>query len=79
MPADVGWTLARAGIYFIDGPPLHSSIYYFDLSTTRVRKVAELSSLPMVAQPEMSPDGGTLLFTAIEQPEADIVLVDGFN
>ena len=79
MPADVGWTLGRAGIYYIDGPPGHSSLNYLDLASGRARRVADLSSLPMVGKPEISSDGRTFLFTAIEQPAADIVLVDGFR
>jgi Tol biopolymer transport system component/DNA-binding winged helix-turn-helix (wHTH) protein len=79
MPADAGWTLARAGIYFIDGPPPNSALHYFDSATSHVRKIADLPSLPMLGKPEISSDGRTFLFSAIEQPEADIVLVDGFR
>ena len=79
MPGDLNWELARSGIYFIDGPPGHSSLNYFDFVTRHIRKVADLPSLPMIGRPTISSDGRTLLFNAIEQPESDIFLVQGFR
>jgi len=79
MPADVGWRLSRTGIYFIDGPSRHSSLNYFDLATGHVRKVTDLPGLPMIGKPDVSSDGRTFLFSGIDQPEADIILVDGFR
>jgi Tol biopolymer transport system component/DNA-binding winged helix-turn-helix (wHTH) protein len=79
MPSDVGWTLTRSGLYFIDGPPRHSFLNYFDLATRQVHKVADLPGLPMIGKPAISSDGYTFFFSGIEQPEADIVLVDGFS
>jgi Tol biopolymer transport system component/DNA-binding winged helix-turn-helix (wHTH) protein len=79
MPADVGWTLARNGIYFIDGPSRHFFLNYFDFVTRHVHKVADLPALPAMGKPSISPDGHTVGFDGLEQPESDIVLVDGFR
>jgi len=79
MPGDLNWELARTGIYFINGPSRHAFLAYFDFVTGHIRKVADLPSLPMVGRPTISSDGRTLLFNGIEQPESDIVLIDGFH
>ena len=79
VPADVGWALARNGIYFIDGSPRHFLLKYFDFATRHVRKVADLPGLPAIGRPNISPDGHTVCFDGMEQPESDIFLVDGFR
>ena len=79
MPADVGWALARSGIYFIAGPPRHASLNYYDLVTQGIGKVADLSAIPIVGNPTISSDGHTFLFAGIERPESDIFLVQGFR
>jgi Tol biopolymer transport system component/DNA-binding winged helix-turn-helix (wHTH) protein len=79
MPGDVNWEVARAGIYFINGSPRHASLNYFDFVTSHIRKVTDLPNLPLVGRPTISSDGRTLLFNGIEQPESDIVLVEGFH
>jgi Tol biopolymer transport system component/DNA-binding winged helix-turn-helix (wHTH) protein len=79
MPADVGWALARSGIYFIDGPPRHASVNYYDCVTRRVEKIADLPEIPIVGSPTISSDGHTFLFAGIERPESDIFLVQGFR
>src|SRR6202022_2923024 len=77
MPAlrsDAHWTPVQDGIYFIDG-----SVYYFDFSTRHIDKVSELPGLDPWGGIAVSSDGRTLLFSAVDHYDSDIMLVEGFR
>jgi Tol biopolymer transport system component/DNA-binding winged helix-turn-helix (wHTH) protein len=79
MPADVGWVPAPGGMYFINGPPRHFVLNYFDFVTQHVHKTADLPDLFAIWGSTLSPDGHTILFSGIDHSEGDIVLVEGFR
>lgn len=82
MPAlalDANWAPARHEIYFINGNPGHYSLNYYEFSTTKVRRVAELPDREVEVGIAVSPDGHTLLYPGIERSEADLILINGFR
>ena len=77
--SETSWTPAQNGIYFIDGPPSHLSVNYFDFAARHV-KVWELHSMTLVCCGiAVSRNNETLLFTGIDHLESDIMLVEGFQ
>jgi Tol biopolymer transport system component/DNA-binding winged helix-turn-helix (wHTH) protein len=81
LQSDAHWTPAQGGIYFINinGSQEHFSIYYFDFSTRHIDKVSELPGLDIWGGISVSSDGRTLLFSAVDHYDSDIMLVEGFR
>jgi Tol biopolymer transport system component/DNA-binding winged helix-turn-helix (wHTH) protein len=80
MPAilDAGsWTVVPRGIYFVpaDAP---KSLRYFDFAARQVRPVLNVSSKPF-GDLSASPDGRWLLYTQLDEDNADIMLVEDFR
>ena len=77
---DGAWVTADHGLYFVVGVPRQYSVGFYDATTHRVKKVADL---PKMAEPQgeiaLSPDGKTLFYCGIETSEADIMLVENFR
>ena len=83
---EASWTLANGGIYFIalSGEQLtdaHYSLNFLELASHRVKKIADPGqTLPAwLGGMTVSPDGHTLLFSKIDRPQVDIMLVEGFH
>jgi hypothetical protein len=74
----MSWAPAQNGIYFVDGPPSHLSVNYFDFAARRV-KVWELHSMIVCCGIAVSRNDDTLLFSGIDHLESDIMLVEGFQ
>jgi Tol biopolymer transport system component/DNA-binding winged helix-turn-helix (wHTH) protein len=75
---EMSWAPAQNGIYFVDGPPSHLSVNYFDFAARRV-KVWELHSMIVCCGIAVSRNDDTLLFSGIDHLESDIMLVEGFQ
>ena len=79
LHSDAHWTPVQNGIYFIDGSTGSASLFYFDLSTRHLQKIAELRGLDPWGGIGVSRDGRTLLFSAVDHYDSDIMLVEGFR
>jgi len=76
---DLSWTPAENGIFF-DGPPSHLSIKYFNFSDRRTENISALRGISFVCcSINVSRDNGTLLFSAVDRLESDIMLVENFH
>jgi Tol biopolymer transport system component len=79
------WKVASAGIYYLDfdeTPLIGPALQYFELSTGRTSTVGTLEkSVHWANNPgfDISPDGGSLLYTSLESTEADLMLIDHFQ
>jgi hypothetical protein len=75
------WALGPSGIYFIDGDPPRPGIHFLDFATARVRRVADIPGRPESwgGGLALSPDGGSLLFSQVDEIAADIMLIEGFR
>ncbi len=77
---DLSWTPAESGILLVDGPPSHLSIKYFSFSDRRTEDISELRGISFVCcSIKVSRDNGTLLFSAVDRLESDIMLVENFH
>lgn len=74
------WTVVPGGIYFVPADSPHS-IHYFDLSSRRVRRVAEVDRDFNSANGglSVSPDGRWILYSQVDDVNSDIMLVDHFH
>jgi hypothetical protein len=77
------WAAVANGIYYIDHPkpPIRSTIRFFEFSTRTTRVLAELSSIPAVADSGLavSPDESRILYSQVDRYGSDIFLVSGFR
>jgi Tol biopolymer transport system component/DNA-binding winged helix-turn-helix (wHTH) protein len=77
---DLSWTPAESGIFLVDGPPSHLSIKYFSFSDRRTEDISQLRGISFVCcSIKVSRDNGTLLFSAVDRLESDIMLVENFH
>jgi Tol biopolymer transport system component/DNA-binding winged helix-turn-helix (wHTH) protein len=74
------WTVVPGGIYFVPADAAHS-IFYFDFSTRRVRKVTNVGRdfNSVNGGMSVSPDGRWLLYSQVDEVNSDIMLVDHFR
>jgi Tol biopolymer transport system component/serine/threonine protein kinase len=74
------WTLAPEGIYFADTTvgAASMSIHFFRFRDRRISRILTSDRPPMIGDSAMalSPDGGTLLYTQVDQSGSDIMLAD---
>jgi Tol biopolymer transport system component len=86
LRGDLGfaWTVAEKGIYFVSAekgtrvPGIDS----LDFAGGRTQRVVDLTGRPALAfggRPAVSPDGGRLLFTQIDEVKSDLMLVENFR
>ena len=76
----VSWTPAQNGIYFVDGPPFHLSVNYFDFAARHVDKILELHGVNVACCGiAVSRNNDTLLLSGIDHLESDIMLVENFR
>jgi Tol biopolymer transport system component/DNA-binding winged helix-turn-helix (wHTH) protein len=74
------WAPVQNGIYFVDGSTSNFSIVYFDFYTQGLHKVSGLPGLRSIwGGITASRNGDTLLYAAVDHPESDIMLVEGFH
>jgi Tol biopolymer transport system component len=72
------WTLAPAGIYFIDGNTGGSKrLWYYEFATKRLSPL--LAFQKHVLNPAISPDGKTLIYVQMDQFDRTIMLVNYFR
>jgi len=81
LGADFFWTVADAGIYFIDNSNSRPNLKLFDPSTGRATLVAVLDKPPCCCNPALavSPDGRTLLYSQSDNLTHEIMLVENFH
>ena len=71
------WTVVPEGIYFVPAAA-PKSLRYFDFATRQVRPVFEVSKrFEQILS--VSPDGRWILYTQIDEPKIDIMLVENFR
>jgi hypothetical protein len=79
------WKLASDGIYYLDfdaTPGSGPALQFFEFGTGRISTVGTLErSVHWANNPgfDISPDGGSLLYTSLESTEADLMLIDRFQ
>jgi Tol biopolymer transport system component len=76
------WALLEKGLYFVNpNATPRAVINYFDFTTSRTTKVAEIEKELQLVYPSMgiSSDGLSLLFVQSDSFESDIMLVENFN
>jgi Tol biopolymer transport system component/DNA-binding winged helix-turn-helix (wHTH) protein len=80
MPAvddQSNWTVVPGGIYFVPADAA-KSLQYFDFNSKQVRQIFEAEKYFNNGL-SVSPDGRWILYTQIDELNADIMLVDHFN
>jgi Tol biopolymer transport system component/DNA-binding winged helix-turn-helix (wHTH) protein len=71
------WTLVPGGIYFVPATA-PKSMRYFDFATKQMRTVFE-SDKDFEGGLSISPDGRWILYSQVDEPDSDIMLVDHFH
>jgi Tol biopolymer transport system component/DNA-binding winged helix-turn-helix (wHTH) protein len=71
------WTVVRDGAYFYPAEDF-KALSYFDFATKRVRPVFRVSGASFFGL-SVSPDGRYILYTQIDDPRSDIMLVEHFR
>jgi len=74
------WALVENGIYYLDSAT-KPAIMFYDLSTHRPARVFDMGNTPTPQAPALavSPDGGTILYTELDELNSDIILVENFR
>ena len=76
----LSWAPDQTGIYFVDGAPWQYSIKYFSFSSRRTTKISDLNGISFLCCGiTVDYDHNTLLFSAVERLESDIMLVENFH
>ena len=77
---NISWIPYQDGIYFIDGPPAHFTIKYFNFSD---RKTVPVIQIPRVSflccGIAVTHNKDTLLFSGLDQVKSDIMLAENFR
>jgi hypothetical protein len=70
------WAVVPTGIYFmpVDAP---TSLHFFDFATRQIQPVFDVGKY--FRDPSVSPDGRWVLYTQLDEDNADIMLVDDFR
>jgi Tol biopolymer transport system component/DNA-binding winged helix-turn-helix (wHTH) protein len=77
---DISWTPFQNGIYFIDGPPGHLAVKYFDFSDRKILPVADLRGITFLCCGiAVTRNNDALLFSGLDHLESDIILVENFH
>lgn len=71
------YTVVAGGIYYVpaDAP---KSVWYFDSATRKARKIFDAEKHHNNSL-SVSPDGRWILYTQIDRPNSDIMLVENFR
>jgi hypothetical protein len=75
------WALSDIGIYYVQDGSRHPAIEFFDFTSHRIFKVADLDGLPPPGDPgfAVSPDGKRIIFSQIDTSAVDLMLVENFR
>jgi len=75
------WTVANAGIYFVDNRTTGRSLKLFDFATRHITNVAQLAKPPFCCNPTLSvsPDGSAILYSQVDSFTHDIMLAENFR
>ncbi len=74
----LAFTVSDKGIYYIDQPAGETRLQFYNLATGRSTTVAR--NLGDVSQGlTVSPDGRTILYSRMESPVSDLMLVENFR
>ena len=76
------WAVTSTGIYLVDipEPGAHAGIYFLDLNTRAITRIAEMEKQPIRADSAfaVAPDGRTILYTQVDQSGSDIMIADNW-
>jgi Tol biopolymer transport system component len=76
----LSWAPDQTGIYFVDGGPWQYSIKYFSFSSRRTTKISDLNGMSFVCCGlTVDHHNNTVLFSAVDRLESDIMLVENFH
>jgi hypothetical protein len=74
------WAVGSHGVYFVPSaaPP---SLHFFDFGTHQVRRTIQFPQPPVVSLPGLavSPDGRWILYSEVDEDNADIMLLENFQ
>ena len=75
------WKLTDRGIYFIKPDSSQKGhIYFYSLSTRQTIQIATTEkTIYAYSGIDVSPDGGSLLYTQVDRIESDIMLIENFH
>jgi hypothetical protein len=75
------WALSDIGIYYVQGGRPNPTIEYFDFTSHKIFKVANLDGLPPPGDPgfAVSPDGKRIIFSQVDTSAVDLMLVENFR
>jgi len=71
------WTIVRDGVYFYPAEDF-KTLSYFDFATKRVRPILKVNG-PSFLGLSVSPDGNYILYSQLDEPRSDIMLVNDFH
>jgi Tol biopolymer transport system component/DNA-binding winged helix-turn-helix (wHTH) protein len=75
------WWPSESGIYFYPDTSAKTELDFFDLRTSRIRRIYTFDKPPDVWQGglSVSPDGKWLLYSRIDEAASDLMLVENFR
>jgi Tol biopolymer transport system component len=77
------WAVARSGLYFIDWediPNAKATVYHYSFATKQTRALAALPARPYRGPNfSIASDERSFLVALADQPEADLMLIEGFR
>jgi len=75
------WIPHGTGIYFVANLPNKTALDFFDLSTSKTRRITELEGTPppWMGQLSVSSDGAWLVYPQIEASSSNLVMIENWQ
>jgi hypothetical protein len=78
--SDYEWFPVQSGIYFLNLEKDRPEIDFFDLNTTKVRRIfiPEKSPLDWIGELSVSSDGRWLLYPQVDEISSDLMMIENW-